>query len=206
MGFPVSTICALARLCALFALHTPSAGTAAPISYISLGSYLAAVVENVAVRREPLPKMSGVYFIQPSSESIQRIIEDFDTSPLYKSAHVFFSSPAPPAVLAAIRGCPGLTSRLRSLKEVWHLLHEMLLHGTLLFSDAPATSSHSFDTRQMTDHRGVGLQMRHFVVHQGLAKLYVHQVEVAHCIRREVTASQNFDFWFLISRLSFVDR
>jgi syntaxin-binding protein 1 len=76
------------------------------------------VVENVAVRREPLPKMAGVYFITPSDASVARLVEDFKDSPLYASAHVFFSSPAPQTVLAAIRSCPGLTSRLRSLKEV----------------------------------------------------------------------------------------
>lgn len=79
---------------------------------------VSAVVENVAVRREPLPKMAGVYFITPSNESVARLIEDFQGNPLYASAHVFFSSPAPQTVLAAIRSCPGLTSRLRSLKEV----------------------------------------------------------------------------------------
>ena len=62
--------------------------------------------------------MAGVYFITPSNESVSRLIEDFQGSPLYQSAHVFFSSPAPQTVLAAIRSCPGLTSRLRSLKEV----------------------------------------------------------------------------------------
>ena len=79
---------------------------------------LPAVVENVAVKREPLPKLSGVYFITPSAESVGRVVEDFQDRPLYKTAHVFFSSPVPPAVLAAIRACPGLTSRLGNLKEV----------------------------------------------------------------------------------------
>lgn len=77
-----------------------------------------AVVENVEVKREPLPKMSGVYFITPSVKSVGKLIEDFRDKPLYASAHVFVSSGAPPTVLAAIRSCPGLTSRLRSLKEV----------------------------------------------------------------------------------------
>lgn len=77
-----------------------------------------AVVENVNVKREPLPKLSGVYFITPSNESVARLVEDFQERPLYKTAHVFFSSPANPAVLAAIRACPGLTSRLGNLKEV----------------------------------------------------------------------------------------
>lgn len=74
----------------------------------------------MAVRRETLPNLSGVYFITPSNESVSRLIEDFQGQPLYKSAHVFFSSPAPGAILAAIRSCPGLTARLKSLKEVLH--------------------------------------------------------------------------------------
>lgn len=65
-----------------------------------------------------MPKMAGVYFITPSNESVACLIEDFQGNPLYQSAHVFFSSPAHPTVLAAIRSCPGLTSRLKSLKEV----------------------------------------------------------------------------------------
>ena len=72
----------------------------------------------MAVKREPLPKLAGVYFITPSNESVARVIEDFQDAPLYRTAHVFFSSPAGPTVLAAIRACPGLTSRLRNLKEV----------------------------------------------------------------------------------------
>ncbi|KAK9906798.1 hypothetical protein WJX75_008240 [Coccomyxa subellipsoidea] len=80
--------------------------------------YGVSLVENVAVKRETLPTLSGVYFITPSNESVSRLIEDFQGQPLYKSAHVFFSSPAPGAILAAIRSCPGLTARLKSLKEV----------------------------------------------------------------------------------------
>jgi syntaxin-binding protein 1 len=86
--------------------------------HYSLSHAHCAVVDNVAVKREPLPKLAGVYFITPSNESIARVIEDFEAAPLYKTAHVFFSSPAGPAALAAIRACPGLTSRLRNLKEV----------------------------------------------------------------------------------------
>lgn len=91
-----------------------------------------AVVENVAIKREPLPKLSGVYFMTPSNESVGRLIEDFQAQPLYKTAHVFFSSPASNTVLAAIRSCPGLTSRLKNLKEVLLSISCMVR----LFSDA----------------------------------------------------------------------
>ena len=71
----------------------------------------------VTKRREPLP-LSGVYFISASETSIRALIEDFKYKPLYKTAHVFFSSRVPPGVLAELKNCSGLLSRLKSLKEV----------------------------------------------------------------------------------------
>ena len=72
----------------------------------------------VTKRREPLPSLSGVYFISATPSSVRGLIDDFKYQPLYKSAHVFFSSRVPPGVLTEIRSCPGLTARLRTLKEV----------------------------------------------------------------------------------------
>ena len=77
-----------------------------------------AVVETVNKKREPLNTLSGVYFISGTEKSVQLIIEDFKTQPLYKTAHIFFSSRVAPSLLQEIRGAPGLLSRLRSLKEV----------------------------------------------------------------------------------------
>ena len=76
-----------------------------------------AVVDMVTKRREPLP-LSGVYFISASESSVRALIEDFKYKPLYKTAHVFFSSRVPPGVLAELKSCSGLLSRLKSLKEV----------------------------------------------------------------------------------------
>ena len=69
-------------------------------------------------RREPLPTLSGVYFVSPTEASVRPIIEDFKYKPLYKTAHIFFSSRVPPNILAEIKACSGLTAKLRSLKEV----------------------------------------------------------------------------------------
>ncbi len=71
----------------------------------------------VTKRREPLP-LAGVYFISASETSIRALIEDFKYKPLYKTAHIFFSSRVPPGVLAELKNCAGLLSRLKSLKEV----------------------------------------------------------------------------------------
>lgn len=77
-----------------------------------------AVVEMVAKRREPLPSLSGIYFVSPTEASIRPIIEDFKFKPLYKTAHIFFSSHVPPGILTEIRNCSQLTACLKSLKEV----------------------------------------------------------------------------------------
>lgn len=43
--------------------------------------------------------------------------------PTYASAHIFFTSKVAPQHLAALKGCPGLLSRLRALAEVPHGSH-----------------------------------------------------------------------------------
>ena len=83
-----------------------------------------AVVENLAKRREPLPTLSGVYFITPTEESLNGLINDFKTKPLYKTAHVFFSTRIDQRILAAFRSQapPALLSCLKTLKEVQPLV------------------------------------------------------------------------------------
>ena len=60
----------------------------------------------------------GIYFISPTEASVRRLIFDFGSQAMHSVAHVFFSSPAPPALVAEIRSVPNLVARLRSLKEV----------------------------------------------------------------------------------------
>lgn len=79
-----------------------------------------AVVEDLGKRREPLPQLVGIYFIAPTDTTIRQLVRDFSlaTMPQYKAAHVFFSSKPTATHLAAIKECPALVSRLRTLKEV----------------------------------------------------------------------------------------
>lgn len=81
---------------------------------------MAAVVENLSKRREPLPTLSGVYFITPSETSLNELMADYKTKALYKTTHVFFSTRIDPRLLAAFRSQapPALLSNLRTLKEV----------------------------------------------------------------------------------------
>lgn len=98
--------------------------------------YNISVVEDLAKIREPLPQ-PAIYFIQPSSKSVARLLEDFGgpdgsqpvkgaggrgpggpTKHLYPSVHIFFSSKAKPAALEKIKGNERLMKRLKTLKEL----------------------------------------------------------------------------------------
>ncbi|PRW58349.1 SM Sec1-family [Chlorella sorokiniana] len=82
--------------------------------------YGVSLVEDIGKRREPLPQLVGVYFMAPTDNNVRQLVRDFSLAamPQYKAAHVFFSSKPSVQHLAAIRECPHLVSRLRTLKEV----------------------------------------------------------------------------------------
>lgn len=80
--------------------------------------YGISLVENIEKKREPLLSISGVYFITPTDRSVQRLLDDWKVRPMYKTAHVFFTSKVSPVHLQVIKNCSGLAQRLRSLKEV----------------------------------------------------------------------------------------
>lgn len=76
------------------------------------------MVEDIRKKREAMSSQAGIYFITPTDAAVQRMLEDWDTRPQYKAAHIFFSSKVSGAQLQSIRNKPLLTQRLRSLKEV----------------------------------------------------------------------------------------
>jgi syntaxin-binding protein 1 len=56
------------------------------------------VVESISKRREPQPNLQAIYFVQPSVDNVRQLIEDFHTKrPMYRAAHVFFTSSAHPS-------------------------------------------------------------------------------------------------------------
>ena len=55
----------------------------------------AAVVESISKSREPQPSLQAIYFVQPTAYNVRRLIEDFHSKrPMYRAAHVFFTSSA----------------------------------------------------------------------------------------------------------------
>lgn len=77
------------------------------------------LVEDLNKRRQPLPGLEAVYFIQPKLESVQKLKMDFlGKAPLYKKAHVFFSSPVTRDLVQAIKSDAPVFSRIATLREM----------------------------------------------------------------------------------------
>ncbi|KAD4384748.1 hypothetical protein E3N88_24916 [Mikania micrantha] len=78
-----------------------------------------AVVEDIKKRRQPLPNMDAVYYIQPTQENVVTLVSDMaGKSHLYRDAYVFFSSSVPKELVAHIKKEPTIKPRLRAMKEM----------------------------------------------------------------------------------------
>ncbi|XVF79887.1 hypothetical protein PTKIN_Ptkin15bG0026600 [Pterospermum kingtungense] len=77
------------------------------------------LVEELFKRRQPLPTMDAIYFIQPSKENIVMFISDMSgREPLYKKAFVFFSSPVPKEFVNHIKSDTSVLPRIGALREM----------------------------------------------------------------------------------------
>jgi len=50
------------------------------------------VILKIDGNPQPFPDKEAVYFISPSVESVQGLIDHFERQPLYRAAHVYFTS------------------------------------------------------------------------------------------------------------------
>ncbi|CDP09881.1 unnamed protein product [Coffea canephora] len=77
------------------------------------------LVEDIHRRRQPLPTMDAIYFIQPTKENVVIFLSDMaGRSPLYKKAFVFFSSPVPRELVIQIKRDTSVLSRIGALREM----------------------------------------------------------------------------------------
>ncbi|XP_072956824.1 SNARE-interacting protein KEULE-like [Typha angustifolia] len=77
------------------------------------------LVEDLYKRRQPLPSMDAIYFIQPTKENIVMFLSDMSgRSPLYKKAYVFFSSPVQKELVAQIKMDTSVLPRIGALSEM----------------------------------------------------------------------------------------
>ncbi|XP_062223365.1 probable protein transport Sec1a isoform X2 [Phragmites australis] len=77
------------------------------------------LVEDLYKRRQPLPSLDAIYFIQPTKENIVMFLSDMSgRSPLYKKAYVFFSSPIQKELVAQIKKDSSVLPRIGALSEM----------------------------------------------------------------------------------------
>ncbi|KAL8170610.1 hypothetical protein V2J09_022414 [Rumex salicifolius] len=77
------------------------------------------LVEDIHKRRQPLPTMDAIYFIQPSKENIVMFMSDMSgKKPLYKKAFVFFSSPVSKEFVTHIKRDGTVLPRIGGLSEI----------------------------------------------------------------------------------------
>ncbi|XP_021901873.1 SNARE-interacting protein KEULE-like isoform X2 [Carica papaya] len=77
------------------------------------------LVEDIFRRRQPLPSMDAIYFIQPTKENIVMFLSDMSgRSPLYKKAFVFFSSPISKELVMHIKRDTTVLPRISALREM----------------------------------------------------------------------------------------
>ncbi|KAJ8767662.1 hypothetical protein K2173_018220 [Erythroxylum novogranatense] len=77
------------------------------------------LVEDIYRRRQPLPSMDVIYFIQPTKENVIMFLSDMSgKSPLYKKAYVFFSSPISKELVTHIKRDASVLPRIGALREM----------------------------------------------------------------------------------------
>ncbi|KAG6634238.1 hypothetical protein I3843_12G103200 [Carya illinoinensis] len=77
------------------------------------------LVEDIYRRRQPLPSMDAIYFIQPSKENVIMFLSDMSgRTPLYRKAFVFFSSPISRELVNHIKKDTTVLPRIVALKEM----------------------------------------------------------------------------------------
>lgn len=94
------------------------------------------IVEMLDMRREPLPRIPAIYFVTPTAETVEHLVQEESTQ--YKAFHIFFTSRLPDFLMDALRKN---TSLLRKVKAFVELDVEVLALESRLFSlDRPAAS------------------------------------------------------------------
>ncbi|KAH0452184.1 hypothetical protein IEQ34_019483 [Dendrobium chrysotoxum] len=88
------------------------------------------LVEDIYKRRQPMPSMDAIYFIQPTKENVVMFLSDMSgKSPLYKRAFVFFSSPISKELVNHIKSDASVRPRISALSEVKIIHSHLMLYG-----------------------------------------------------------------------------
>ncbi|GJS70700.1 protein transport Sec1a [Tanacetum coccineum] len=77
------------------------------------------LVEDIFKRRQPMPSMDVIYFIQPIKENIIMFLSDMSgREPLYRKAFIYFSYPAPKDLVSRLKSDMSVLPRIGALREM----------------------------------------------------------------------------------------
>ena len=147
------------------------------------------LVEPLEKRRQPYPSLEAIYFVTPTLESVNRIIEDFTRSKqnkdgrLYSGAHLFFTSALDDRLMFKIKSSPAINF-VQTLSEVY--LDFLALESQVFILDRP----HSLISFFGTEVAGEQITKEFFAVARRIASFCITLGEFP--IIRYSTAN-NFD-------------
>ena len=88
------------------------------------------IIESLEKDRQPMPDTDVLYFLEPTAQSVDKMLEDFSSKPKYAGVHIFFTSRVPDDLISKMKRSVQFISRVRALREVQL---EFLSHESQVF-------------------------------------------------------------------------
>ncbi|KAJ3128579.1 vacuolar sorting protein VPS33/slp1 [Nowakowskiella sp. JEL0407] len=106
-------------------------------------------VEDITRKRQPYPDKEAIYFIGPSMDSVQSVIDDFTKGkPLYSAAHIFCTGPLPDRLFDKIKRSPANNYT----KTVTELNVDFIAHEPHVFSFDNPVAMHAIYNAPTPSH------------------------------------------------------
>ncbi|CBZ28048.1 putative syntaxin binding protein 1 [Leishmania mexicana MHOM/GT/2001/U1103] len=89
------------------------------------------LVEDLGMPRQPVLSSAAIYLIEPTEESVRRVMNDWQVKNMYREAHVFFTSSSSERLLHIMATEPRLVHAIKTLKD---MLLDFSVPESLLFN------------------------------------------------------------------------
>ncbi|GET89590.1 syntaxin binding protein 1, putative [Leishmania tarentolae] len=89
------------------------------------------LVEDLSIPRQPVLSSAAIYLIEPTEESVRRLMNDWQGKSMYREAHVFFTSSSSDQLIQLMASEPRLVQATKTLKD---MLLDFAVPESLLFN------------------------------------------------------------------------
>ncbi|KAG5476526.1 hypothetical protein LSCM1_04240 [Leishmania martiniquensis] len=95
------------------------------------------LVEDLGMPRQSVLSSAAIYFIEPTEESVYRVMNDWHAKSMYREAHVFFTSPSSERLIQLLASEPRLVQEIKTVKDMLldFEVPESLLFNFCIYSD-----------------------------------------------------------------------